>query len=267
MRPSIELIKSPPYKTPSCGRLTVGHCSATVFIISLLLTAASAALPRSTGEAATTVLSSSYRTLLPSRKTAARSASGDIRSPPVISTQSNSSCYPSFQRRQLLSFLSSWTSPPQDFPEASFCGEWHVKGQLPEAAREEADAAADLVGKAGGPHAASAFLRVLEALRSGRSVCVVLSSDRLAAIRISSCRGLLPPFSFNGVWQVRGRPFLRPLLEIEFAFPPEDPVVILVINAPLSFLAAGVTTAVLPLRSHSALGTFSSPCPPVGWGA
>ncbi|KAL8431665.1 hypothetical protein ACSSS7_005153 [Eimeria intestinalis] len=234
-----------------------GHCSATVFAIFFLLTAASAALLRSSRGAAATVLSSSYGTLFCGERTAARTLCADIKSPPFIPTERTSSCRLSRQRRQPLSFLSSWTSAPQDFSEATFCGEWHFQGQLHEAAaRKEADAAADLVRKAGGPEAAAAFLRMWEALLGGNAVSVDLSSDRQAAIRICSCHGVLPPFSFRGIWQVRGRPFLRPLLEIEFAFPSDSPAVILVISTPLR---SGTYIPAVPLTGEGEISLAFSP--------
>lgn len=143
------------------------------------------------------------------------------------------SCILQRHQKKPQAFLSSWTSPPQEFSEALLSGEWHVRGQLQNAAPEVGDAAAETVRNAGGPNAAAAFLQVWRALVSGKPLSLSLSGNRLAILRVSCFSGLVAPFSYNGIWQVRGRPFFAPLVEVELGFPPENPAVILVLNAPL----------------------------------
>ncbi|KAL8439713.1 hypothetical protein Efla_000383 [Eimeria flavescens] len=240
-------------------RTVSGGPAASAFNL-FLLAAAAAALSRLVAAAEATVLPAACGGKLHGI------GLGALRSPPagegatggfLSPSQWRCPCQPSHRQRQLLAFLPLWPSSSQDFPESLFAGEWRIRGKLQDAAaRVAASEAAEAVAAAGGSAAAAAFQRVWEALASGRLSSLVLSNNRLAAFRIPSWGGVLPPFSFEGIWQVRGRPFQPPLLEVEFSFPPEDPAVILILNAPLR---AGAYLSGVPLLGEADASLSFSP--------
>lgn len=169
------------------------------------------------------------------------------------------------QQRPALALLSSWTSPPQEYSETSVSGEWYIRGKqqvattkdaADAAAKEAAARASEALGEADGPRAAAAFLRVWDGLRSGKWLSLHLSSNRIAILRTPSLYSLGRSFTYEGIWQIRGRPFLPPLLEIELGFPPEIPEIILVLSVPL---ASGPWVSQVPLAGHGKAGLSFSP--------
>ncbi|OEH76670.1 hypothetical protein cyc_08024 [Cyclospora cayetanensis] len=156
---------------------------------------------------------------------------------PTLSSCSSIDC--TLQPPQLpLALISFWAAPPPEFSEASLSGEWSLRGKLqdlPEghtAGTSERDSAAESVRAAAGPRAATDFLRVWDALHSGKHLSLYLSSNRLATLRIPSFCPMVS-YTFKGIWQVRRRPLQPPLMEVELGFPPGSPEVILALSAPL----------------------------------
>ncbi|XP_026189902.1 uncharacterized protein LOC34623849 [Cyclospora cayetanensis] len=147
-------------------------------------------------------------------------------------------CCPRAPPQLPLALIPFWAAPPPEFSEASLSGEWSLRGKLqdlPEghtAGTSERDSAAESVRAAAGPRAATDFLRVWDALHSGKHLSLYLSSDRLATLRIPSFCPMVS-YTFKGIWQVRRRPLQPPLMEVELGFPPGSPEVILALSAPL----------------------------------
>ena len=146
---------------------------------------------------------------------------------------------PALRARLMPSFLSSWTSPVPEFTEASVAGDWDICGKLQDGGRGRdssfaaAGVAAEAIRRAAGSEEATVFLRAWEALRSGKCLSLSLSIDRVATLSTPHKYSLGSSFSVAGIWQVRRRPFLPTVLEVELGFPADVPEVILVLQAPL----------------------------------
>lgn len=141
--------------------------------------------------------------------------------------------------RSVPAVLPSWNSSIPEHAEAMMSGEWDVHwkaqngdaGGIPDVSA--ANAAAEAIRSAAGASEAEAFSRLWEALRGGKLLSLSLSNNRVASLRILRSWPVNNTLSFRGIWQVRARPFLPTVLEVELGFPSEVPEVILVLRAPL----------------------------------
>ncbi|CDJ35984.1 uncharacterized protein EMH_0004030 [Eimeria mitis] len=156
-----------------------------------------------------------------------------------VAARSGSKQFLPVEHRFVPSFLSWWTSPVPEYTEASVAGEWDVRAKLQDGLHGDdssiaaANAATEALTRAVGPKEAATFLRVWEALRTRKRLLLSLSTNRIAALSLPQKYSLGSSFSVTGIWQVRRRPFLPSVVEVEFGFPADVPEVILVLQAPL----------------------------------
>ncbi|CDJ51845.1 hypothetical protein, conserved [Eimeria brunetti] len=157
-----------------------------------------------------------------------------------VATRSCSTHLIQLEPRLVPSFLSWWTSSAPEFTEASLAGEWDIHGKLQDSTDERgdscvsaADAAVEALSRAVGPKEAATLSRVLEALQSGKPLSLSLAANRVATLSTPYKFSLGNSFSVAGIWQLRRRPFLPTVLEVELAFPEDAPEVILILQAPV----------------------------------